>query len=60
MNRAEAEGRAINPDAEDWESFDGADGSAEEREAAGFDWEAWEAFAGRQAGDAPELGDGGA
>ena len=43
VNRAEAEGRAINPDAEDWESFDGADGSAEEREAAGFDWEAWEA-----------------
>jgi len=54
------EGKRVNPEGGSWESFGGADGSREEREASGFDWEAWEAFAGRQAGDAPELGDGGA
>ena len=54
------EAARVNPDGGSWESFGGADGSREEREASGFDWEAWEAFAGRQAGDAPELGDGGA
>ena len=41
--------RAINPEGEDWESFGGADGEEEEREATGFDWEAWEAFAARNA-----------
>ena len=54
------EAARVNPDGGSWESFGGADGSREEREASGFDWEAWEAFASRQAGDAPELGDGGA
>jgi protein disulfide-isomerase-like protein len=54
------EGKRVNPEGGSWESFGGADGSREEREASGFDWEAWEAFADRQAGDAPELGDGGA
>ena len=54
------EAKRVNPEGGSWESFGGADGSREEREASGFDWEAWEAFAGRQAGDAPELGDGGA
>ena len=53
--------RAINPEGEDWESFGGADGEEEEREATGFDWEAWEAFAARNAaatrGGMPELGD---
>ena len=54
------EAARVNPDGGSWESFGGADGSREEREASGFDWEAWEAFASRQAGDVPELGDGGA
>ena len=53
--------QAIDPEGEDWESFGGADGEEEEREATGFDWEAWEAFAARNAaatrGDTPELGD---
>lgn len=49
------ESRRVNPDADDWESFGGADGgagAAEAREAYGFDWEAWEAFASREIGDA--------
>ena len=54
------EAARVNPDGGSWESFGGADGSREEREASGFDWEAWEAFASRQAGDVPELGDGSA
>ena len=49
------EAARVNPDGGSWESFGGADGSREEREASGFDWDAWEAFTGRQAGDAPEL-----
>ena len=53
--------QAIDPRGRDWESFGGADGEEEEREATGFDWEAWEAFAARNAaatrGETPELGD---
>jgi protein disulfide-isomerase-like protein len=49
---AAAEGRRMNPDGEDWDAFGGADGAMEEREATGFDWEAWEAFASRDVGDA--------
>ena len=49
------EAARVNPDGGSWESFGGADGSREEREASGFDWEAWESFTGRQAGDTPEL-----
>jgi protein disulfide-isomerase A6 len=42
--RALEEANRVNPEGGAWESFGGADGSGEEREATGFDWEAWEAF----------------
>ena len=47
-------GAKVNPEGDDWDSFGGADGeggAAEGREATGFDWEAWEAFAARNIGD---------
>jgi hypothetical protein len=55
-----AEGARINPENDDWESFGAS--AKEEREANGFDWLAWEAFAAREVGDGygaiPELEDG--
>jgi|AntAceMinimDraft_1070359.scaffolds.fasta_scaffold26999_1 hypothetical protein len=53
VDAAAAEGARINPGGDDWESFGGADGTGVEqgREANGFDWVAWEAFAARSAGD---------
>jgi hypothetical protein len=45
------EGARVNPERDDWEAFGGADGAAGGREAEGFDWEAWEAFASREIGD---------
>lgn len=68
VEAALAEGARVNPEGEDWDSFGGADGTgaggAEEgREATGFDWEAWEAFASRDIGDGygevPSLEDDG-
>ena len=59
---AAAEGDRMNPGGDDFESFGGADGGKEEREATGFDWEAWETFVARDVGDEygtiPELPSG--
>ena len=54
VEAALAAGAKVNPEGEDWDSFGGADGSGGAevgREANGFDWEAWEAFASRESGD---------
>jgi thiol-disulfide isomerase/thioredoxin len=63
IERMRDEATRVNPGGETWESFGGNDGGNgnEEREANGFDWEAWETFVTREAGDGygevREIGD---